>query len=277
MNAWIEAPTGRQPTPPTTPTAKNKRSEAQVSPLLIIAKREFRSYFDSPLAYVVICLSYFGLGLMFFNVGSNFWRVDKASLTDLFVYVGPGLSGLVVPVVTMALLAEERRSGTLEMLITLPVKDSDVVLGKYIGALGLVLALLLAMLLYPITMFSWPWHLGNLDWGPVRSAMLGLFLFSGASVAIGLLISSVTKSQAVAFFVTFFVLVMLWMMGEFTDYVGQEISQSLANVMSYISFNSRLQGFIRGLVDTRDIVYFISVAALALVFAFRSLERRKWA
>lgn len=248
-----------------------------MSPLLIIAKREFRSYFDSPLAYVVICLSYFGLGLMFFNVGASFWKVDKASLTDLFVYVGPGLSGLVVPVVTMALVAEERRSGTLEMLITLPVKDSDVVLGKYLGALGLVLSLLLAMLLYPITMFSWPWHLGNLDWGPVRSALLGLGLFSAASVAIGLLISSVTRSQAVAFFVTFFVLVMLWMMGELTDYVGQEISRPLADLMSYVSFNTRLQGFIRGLVDTRDIVYFVSVAALALVFAFRALERRKWA
>ncbi|MEY2930108.1 MAG: hypothetical protein RL033_857 [Pseudomonadota bacterium] len=247
-----------------------------MSPLLIIAKREFRSYFDSPLAYVVICLSYFGLGLMFFNVGASFWRVDKASLTDLFAYAGPGLSGLVVPVVTMALVAEERRSGTLEMLITLPVKDSDVVLGKYLGALGLVLSLLLAMLLYPVLMFSWPWHLGNLDWGPVFGAVLGLGLFSAASVAIGLLISSLTRSQAVAFFVTFFVLVMLWMMGELTDYV-QGISQTAANAMAYISFNSRLQGFIRGLVDTRDIVYFVSVAALALVFAFRALERRKWA
>lgn len=248
-----------------------------MSPLLIIAKREFRSYFDSPLAYVVICLSYFGLGLMFFNVGASFWRVDKASLTDLFVYVGPGLSGLVVPVVTMALLAEERRSGTLEMLITLPVKDSDVVLGKFLGALGLVLSLLLAMLIYPLMMFWFPWHLGTLDWGPVRSALLGLALFSSASVAIGLLISSVTRSQAVAFFITFFVLVMLWMMGELTDYVGQEVNQTLANILAYISFNSRLQGFIRGLVDTRDIVYFVSVSALALVFAFRALERRKWA
>lgn len=248
-----------------------------MSPMLTIAKREFRSYFDSPLAYVVICLSYFGLGLMFFNVGASFWRVDKASLTDLFVYVGPGLSGLVVPVVTMALVAEERRSGTLEMLITLPVKDSDVVVGKYLGALGLVLTLLAAMLVYPITMFYAPWHLGNLDWGPVRSAFLGLVLFSAASVAIGLLISALTKSQAVAFFLTFFVLVILWMMGEFTDYVGQEISQGMANVMSYVSFNSRLQGFIRGLVDTRDIVYFVSITLLALVFAFRALERRKWA
>jgi ABC-2 type transport system permease protein len=250
-----------------------------VSPMLIIAKREFRSYFDSPLAYVVICLSYFGLGLMFFTdtVGASFWKIDKASLTDLFVYVGPGLSALVVPVVTMALVAEERRTGTLEMLITLPVKDSDVIIGKYLGAFGLVLTLLLALLIYPFTMFTWPWSLGNLDWGPVKSATLGLVLFSAASVAVGLLISSLVRSQAVAFFVTFFVLVGLWILGSLTDYVGQDISQWLANVMSYISFNSRLQGFIRGLVDTRDIIYFVSVTLLALVFAFRALERRKWA
>jgi ABC-2 type transport system permease protein len=250
-----------------------------VSPMLIIAKREFRSYFDSPLAYVVICLSYFGLGLMFFTdtVGASFWKIDKASLTDLFVYVGPGLSALVVPVVTMALVAEERRTGTLEMLITLPVKDSDVIIGKYLGAFGLVLTLLLALLIYPFMMFTWPWSLGNLDWGPVRSATLGLVLFSAASVAVGLLISSLVRSQAVAFFVTFFVLVGLWILGSLTDYVGQDISQWLANLMSYVSFNSRLQGFIRGLVDTRDIIYFVSVTLLALVFAFRALERRKWA
>ncbi len=250
-----------------------------MSPMLIIAKREFRSYFDSPLAYVVICLSYFGLGLMFFTdtVGASFWKIDKASLTDLFVYVGPGLSALVVPVVTMALVAEERRTGSLEMLITLPVKDSDVIIGKYLGACGLVLTLLLALLIYPFMMFTWPWSIGNLDWGPVRSATLGLVLFSAASVAVGLLISSLVRSQAVAFFVTFFVLVGLWILGSLTDYVGQDISQWLANLMSYVSFNSRLQGFIRGLVDTRDIVYFVSVTLLALVFAFRALERRKWA
>jgi ABC-2 type transport system permease protein len=245
--------------------------------MLIIAKREFRSYFDSPLAYVVICLSYLGLGLMFFIGGVGFWRVDKATLTDLFMYVGPGLSGLVVPVVTMALVAEERRSGTLEMLITLPVKDSDVIAGKYLGALGLVLSLVIALLLYPFVMFTWPWHLGNLDWGPVQSALLGLALFSSASVAIGLLVSSLTRSQAVAFFITVSLLLFLWILGDLTDYVGNEVGQGLANVMGFISFNTRLQGFIRGLVDTRDIVYFISVTALALVFSFRALERRKWA
>src|SRR3954468_21678009 len=151
-----------------------------MSPMMTIAKREFRSYFDSPLAYIVICLSFLALGLLFFLFNGGFWQLDRASVSRLFEYTPMGLSFLVVPVVTMRLLAEERRSGTLEMLITLPVKDSDVVLGKYMGALGLVLSLLLAMLIYPIAMFMWPWHLGSLDWGPVRSALLGLALFSSA-------------------------------------------------------------------------------------------------
>jgi len=138
-----------------------------MSPMLIIAKREFRSYFDSPIAYIVICLSFFALGLMFFFLNGGFWQLDRASIARLFESTPMGLSFLVVPVVTMRLLAEERRSGTLEMLITLPVKDSDVVLGKYLGALGLVLVLVLSTLAYPLVMFKFPWNLGPLDGGPV--------------------------------------------------------------------------------------------------------------
>src|SRR4030095_7042411 len=118
-----------------------------MSPMASIAKREFRSYFDSPLAYVVICLSFLGLGLVFFLFRGGFWQIDKASMGTMFDYAPYGLSLLVVPVVTMRLLAEEKRSGTLEMLITLPVRDSDVILGKYLGALGLARVLVVAHIL----------------------------------------------------------------------------------------------------------------------------------
>lgn len=245
-----------------------------MSPMLVIAKREFRSYFDAPLAYVVICLSFLALGLMFFLFRGGFWQADQASLQLMFDYVPFGLSVLVVPVITMRLLAEEKRSGTLEMLITLPVKDSDVILGKYLGALGLVLVLVLATLVYPLLMFRFPWSLGPLDMGPVVSGYVGLLLFSMASVAVGLLISSLADSQAVAFFVTFFVLLALW-------YVGQVAQEQLGGwpgtALSYLSFQTRLAGFMRGLIDTRDLIFFISVTGLALVIAFRALERRKWA
>jgi ABC-2 type transport system permease protein len=244
-----------------------------MAPLVTIARREFRSYFDSPLAYVVICLSFAGLGLMFLINEASFWAKDKASMEPMFGFVPWGLSMLVIPVVTMSLMAEEKRSGTLEMLITLPVKDSDVVLGKYLGALGLVLALLGMTLVYPIAMFKFPWNLGPLDWGPVSTAYLGLILFSAASIAIGLLISSLTSSQAIAFFLTFFVLTLLYLSGNMITYVGG----TLGNVLQYVSFQSRLDGFMVGLVDTRDVVYFLTITGLALVVAFRALERRRWA
>lgn len=249
-----------------------------MSPMLTIAKREFRSYFDSPLAYVVICLSFFALGLMFFMLNGGFWQADRSSVERLFEYAPMGLSFLVVPVVTMRLVAEERRSGTLEMLITLPVRDSDVVLGKFLGALGLVLVLVLTTLVYPIGMFRWPWALGVLDPGPVVSGYLGLILFSAAATSLGLLISSFAESQAVAFFITFFVLAALW----FFDNAAQYLSSGgnggwLPTTLQYVSFQTRLSGFWRGLIDARDIVFFVSVTVLSLLVAFRALERRKWA
>jgi ABC-2 type transport system permease protein len=240
--------------------------------MLIIAKREFRSYFDSPIAYIVICLSFFALGVMFFFLNGGFWQLDRASVSRLFEYAPMGLSFLVIPVVTMRLVAEERRSGTLEMLITLPVKDSDVILGKYLGALGLVLVLVLSTLAYPLIMFKFPWNLGPLDGGPVASGYFGMILFSSAAVAVGLLISALTDSQAVAFFITFFVLGTLWLFGDLASRAG-----AFAGLLNYISFQSRLNNFWRGLVDSRDVVYFLSVTALSLMVAFRALERRKWA
>jgi ABC-2 type transport system permease protein len=246
-----------------------------MSPMLIIAKREFRSYFDSPIAYIVICLSFFALGIMFFFMNGGFWQLDRASVSRLFESAPMGLSFLVVPVVTMRLLAEERRSGTLEMLITLPVKDSDVVLGKYLGALGLVLVLVISTLAYPIVMFKFPWNLGPLDGGPVASGYFGMVLFSCAAVAIGLLISALTESQAVAFFITFFVLGALWLFGDLAGRASEY--PALAALLNYVSFQSRLSNFWRGLVDSRDVVFFLSVTALSLMVAFRALERRKWA
>jgi len=241
--------------------------------MLTIAKREFRSYFDSPIAYIVICLSFLALGLMFFFLNGGFWQLDRASLSRLFESTPMGLSFLVVPVVTMRLLAEERRSGTLEMLITLPVKDSDVVIGKYLGALGLVLILVLSTLAYRVVMFWVPWNLGPLDDGPVASGYLGMVLFSCAAVAVGLLISALTESQAVAFFITFFVLGALWLFGDLASKAGG----TLAIVLNYVSFQSRLNNFWRGLIDSRDVIFFLSVTVLSLMVAFRALERRKWA
>jgi ABC-2 type transport system permease protein len=244
-----------------------------MSTTLTIAKREFRSNFDSPLAYVVICIGLIALGFVFYYLNGGFWQADRASLTTLFVRVPQGLSLLVVPVVTMRLLAEEKRGGTLEMLITLPVQDHEVILGKFLGAWGLVLLLVLATVLYPIMMFVWPWHLGALDSGPILSGYIGLVLYSAAAVSIGLLVSALTESQVIAVFITFMVLFVLHAIGGVSD----SSSPLLRDVIAFISFDARLAPFARGMVSTRDIVYFLSITAGCLMVAFRALERRKWA
>jgi ABC-2 type transport system permease protein len=245
-----------------------------MSTTLTIARREFRSNFDSPLAYVVICLGLIMLGFVFFMLNGGFWQADRASLTQLFAQAPRGLSFLVVPVVTMRLIAEERRSGTLEMLITLPVKDHEVILGKFLGAWGLVLLLIASTALYPIMMFQWPWHLGALDPRPVFSGYIGLILFSAAAVSIGLLISSLTESQVIAFFLTWVVLLGLSFLGLMTTGIS---SPEARIVFDFVSFDTRLAPFARGMINTRDIVYFLSITVGCLMASFRALERRKWA
>ena len=240
---------------------------------LTIAQRELKSYFTSPLAYVVICLTLLMLGVLFFQGG--FWQIDRATLDRLFTLAPWGLCLLVIPVVTMRLIAEEKSTGTLEMLITLPVSDWEVILGKYLGAFGLVLILIASTLIYPIAMFAFPWKLGAIDWGPIQAGYLGLILMSAAATAIGLLISSVTRSQVIAFFITFTVLAALIASG--TTFAGELANKAgVGTVINYVSFQSHMNNFARGLIDTRAIVYFLSITVFSLMVAFRALESRKW-
>ena len=146
-------------------------------------------------------------------------------------------------------------------------------MGKYLGAFALVLILIISTFIYPIMMFRWPWKLGAIDMGPVWAGYLGLVLMSSAAVGIGLLISSVTKSQVIAFFVTFVVLFGLVFIGHAGDLLQ---SPKLGAVLSYVSFQSHLATFARGLIDTRSVVYFLSLTLFSLMVAFRALESRKW-
>jgi len=241
--------------------------------ILTIARRELRAYFDSLVAYVVIGGSLLGMGMFFFLFqGGGFWQVDRVTMARMFEFMPWTLAVLVVPLVTMRALAEEKRAGTIELLITLPVTDADVILGKYFAALAMIVILLAATLAYPIAMFIWPWHLGALDWGPVWAGYLGLFLYASAGTAVGMLFSSITDSQIIAFFLTAFTLVLIHVLGYFVEY----LPGVLGDVTSFLSFQARYAPFERGLIDTRAIVYFISVAVICLLYAFRSLESRKW-
>ncbi len=241
--------------------------------VLTIAKRELRSYFDSLVAYVVVGGSMLGLGVWFFLMQQGgFWQIDRASVGRMFEFLPWTLSAMVLPLVTMRSLAEEKRTGTLELLITMPVTDADVILGKYLAALGLVGVLLLATLIYPIALFVFPFHLGALDWGPVFAGYLGTLLLAAAGLGVGLAFSAVSDSQIVAFFFTAVTLIFLHVVGN----VVELIKGPVADVISFVSFQTRFAPFARGLVDLRAVVYFASVAILSLLFAFRSLESRKW-
>src|SRR5580658_7390771 len=145
--------------------------------ILIIARRDLRAQFNSPVAYVVLGGSMLLLGVLVFWVPAivgRYWELDRASVVPMFTYLPPLMSLFVIPAVTMRSLAAEKGSGTLELLITMPVRDTDVILGKYVASCTMVLVLLGLTLLYPLMMFGgMPWHLGTLDWGPVWSGYLG--------------------------------------------------------------------------------------------------------
>jgi ABC-2 type transport system permease protein len=248
--------------------------------VLIIARRDLRAQFNSPVAYVVIGGALLLLGALFFlipRVGGglfvgSFWEVDRATMDQLFEYLPLVLCLFVIPAVTMRSLAAERGSGTLELLITMPVRDSEVILGKYLASFAMVLILLGGTLLYPIAMFKFPWHLGSLDWGPVWAGYLGCALFSCAGTAIGMMLSSVTESDVIAFFMTAGVLCLLYAVGWMVTF----LPGGAGDVLGFISFQTRYQSFARGIIDTRAVVYFLSVAIVCLLVSFRSLESRKW-
>lgn len=233
---------------------------------LIVTKREFRSNFDSPIGYVVIALSLLGVGFFFFR---DYWTINRATLYPLFTWLPWAFVFPIIPAVTMRLFAEEKRTGTLELLITMPVRDRDVVFGKFLATLGLIAVLLALTLSYPVFIGRLT---NSLDWGPIGVGYFGLLLEASAGIAIGLYFSSLTENQIVAFMLTFTVL-----LGLFTvDYLGAAVGGWMGDIFAFISFQRRLAPFGRGLLDLRHVVYFVSVAAFFLMLTTRQLESRKW-
>ena len=254
--------------------------------IFIIARRDLRAQFNSPVAYVVLGGTMLLLGIVFFLIphisgvlAGSFWDVDRATMDQMFATLPFFMSIFVIPAVTMRSLAAEKGSGTLELLITMPVKDSEVILGKYLAALTMVVVLLLATLLYPIAMFVQPWHLGALDWGPVWAGYVGCLFFAGAGIGVGMMLSSLTESDVIAFFTTLGALGFLYAIGWVVSvwHTGESTAgTAIVDGLGFISFQTRYQSFARGIIDTRAIVYFVSVTILCLLVSFRSLESRKW-
>ena len=240
-----------------------------------IMRRELHAYFHSPITYIVGGVTFLIFGVWFFyGKGGGFWEIGRASMTRMFDIVPWALCG-IIPLYTMRSLSDEKRVGTIELLITMPVKDEEVILGKYFAALVMVLLQVGLLALYPIAMFKFPWHIGELDWSAFWVGMLGLGFVAAAGTAIGLMWSSFTESQILSFFATALTLLGFYALGLLSLVEG--IRGGLGDAIAFISTQSRFEAFARGILDTRAIVYFLSLSVLALLVAFRMLERRKWA
>lgn len=241
-----------------------------------LAKREISANLNSAITYIVIASSLVVIGLYFFFYKGGFWQVDRATMARMFDSLPFALCFLTIPLFTMRSLSDEKRVGTIELLITMPVKDSEVILGKFIGSLTMVTIQIALLAAYPLVMFSRApfWHLGELDWSPFWVGMLGLFLLSMAGTAIGVMWSSFTESQILSYFATMLTLVALYAIGSVT--IVEFLQGWPGDAISFISLQSRFEPFARGLIDSRAVIYFLSLTVLGLVVAFRSLESRKW-
>lgn len=234
--------------------------------VLTIARRELSAYFSSVTAYIVIVL-------FLLIAGGLFWlEFFSAAMTELsmrsFFARAPFFLAFFAPAIAMGLLSEERRSRTLELLMTLPVTDGQIVLGKFLAATGLLAAVLLATFPYPWTLAQ----LGALDWGPVIGGYVGLLLLGASYIAIGVLVSSMTRDQIVAILVTFFICFVLYILGELAAYT----SGAVADVMRYLSSSAHFENISRGVIDSRDVVYYLSIIVVALSAAAASVSRQRW-
>jgi gliding motility-associated transport system permease protein len=235
-----------------------------LSNIVPIYRREIQSYFNSPVAYVVILVFLIIIGWFF---TSNLFVINAASLRVVFELV-PIVFLFFVPAITMRLIAEEKKSGTIELLTTKPVGDIEIILGKFLAALTLLFAAIVPTFIYCITIMS----LGHLDPGPVAAGYLGLLLMGGVYIAIGILASSLTDNQIVAFILSFLVVFALFML----DKVLMYVPEGLASTFEYLSIDFHFSNIARGVIDSRDIIYFGSLLGFSLLLATVSLERRKW-
>lgn len=229
-----------------------------------IFRREIRSSFNSPVAYVVIIVFLSIVGWFF---TSNMFLMNIASMRVVFELV-PLVFLFFIPAVTMRLLAEEKKAGTLELLTTKPVRDVEIVLGKFLAGWALVAAALAPTLIYVLTVA----FLGDLDLGPVFTGYVGLLLMGGVYVALGLLASSLTENQIVAFILGFLMVLALFLMDKILMYVPAV----LASTLEFLSIDHHFANIARGVIDSRNIIYFGSLLGFALYLATLSLERRKW-
>jgi ABC-2 type transport system permease protein len=255
-----------------------------MTPVQAIVAKELRSYFVSPVVYVVgsVFLLIFGVlsYLAVVNAGNQAVRMmqlqgmaAQLNLNDLVFrptfYSTAIVLLLVLPLLTMRLFAEERKLRTFELLLTSPIGITDIVLGKFLGAYLIYLGLLALTGLVPLVLALY----SSFDWHPVLTGYLGLALLGALFLATGVLASALTENQIVAAFLSFGILILVWLLGGLGSVLGDT---PLGNVISYLSFIEHYDRLVRGLVDTKDLVYYLCGLVFMLFLAHRVVESHRW-
>ena len=230
-----------------------------------VAWKEIQIYFSSPTAYIV--------GMMFLALTGFFFARDLNDANALanldgFFDGATIILLLLAPALTMRLMAEEQKLGTIELLLTSPVRDWEVVVGKYLAAFVFLLATVALTLYYTVLLFVF----ASPDPGPIYSGYLGLILYGGAALAVGLLCSTLTSNQIVAAVVAMGILLVMF----FADLASNNLGGLTSTIIGELSIRSHFSDFVRGIVDTKDIIYFLSVIAFFLFLTIRALESRRW-
>lgn len=233
---------------------------------LAIARKEFLTYFNSPIAYVFITVYLAFSTWLFFR---SFFLFGQAEMRSFFVLL-PWTFLVFIPAVTMRLWAEERKLGTFELLMSFPITTVQTVLAKFAASLAFVLIAL--ALSFPIPALVA--YLGDPDWGPILGGYAGALLMAAAYLAIGCFLSSITENQIIAFILTALCLFFLYVMSD--DIVLSALPGFLVSVASFVGISSHFENVARGLLDSRDLLYFLSVAILGLLLNTYAIEVRRW-
>jgi len=246
-----------------------------------IAQREVNSYFSSPIAYVLIGFFallfgwFFYVPLAFFEQQSMQMGMNPTQALNINqMLVGPTLMNTTVimlflfPLITMRTYSEEKRSGTIELLLTSPITDVEIILGKFIGAMLLYIAMLSVTAIHMAILFIY----GDPEWKPIVTGYVGLLMMGGCFLSLGLFISSLTKNQIVAAMATFAVFLMLWVI----NWIGTFVGPTTQAVLAHLSLTEHFDDFAKGVIDTKHVIYYLSFMAFGLFLTAKSVDSERW-